>query len=1203
MAAISYIGAGTAANTTAYASSVTPGLPTYQSGDLLIVVAHHYGTSSAVVQTPSGYTSIGTPSASTTYGSLGVFWKIAGSSETAPTITTSPSISDKFTARIFSFRGVDQTTPIDVAGSIVDQAAATTWTGATVNIATAQSMVCFAGGSRDDNTWNTWGGGIDTGVYTANSASTNDNSVFLGYKANPLTQPTGVCTAPSAVQATLGADAGRRITFALRPAAQTNYGGTAPLAAVTRASSVGGVTATGGSRLVRGTVVSAIAANTNTAASVTVASVAAGDLLVALVTANSTTRPPTYAVTSANLAWTMRQSSESGSNGTAQVWTAVAAGALTNEVVSVSVDNSFARPAICVVPYSGANVAQLTLGAVGYNGGATAISLSVSSTEQGAEVLACFQGFTNNSSATPTAGTTELADLGDSIANNSNWFARSTNRSAGGTVTIDGTWASSQEWHGAAIEVRVDTGNATAPLVPVSGTASTGGVHAVGLTGGLAPLAAVTAVASTPGLAVQGTIPDLHIITGLGNFGYVDGGAPCGVFDVAPGGHEDHFIFIQGLEGSNNLQIIHGPIGRTPSVVNVPTDGEVWYTCTSWDTTNWKLHCTSLSLASELSIYYTRLAPTRDGSGRITGFTKEAHFVLNTGSGATYANANKVIVDGNGNERILLFFGVDDWASATTSRSCCLVTDNVTPSAASSFKGFDGSANRTELFTWTNGGQGSLNGTYGTGNAIGQHINSKTLRLVSSQGLHGADGWKKRCSVTISGSTLTAGSVTTFATTGTGGVAMVSAASDDSIIYAWENGDTSNNPISKIFADGTVNDSPFPPVGWVTEYPGHCHISEQAGRLAVLWHSSESYYPQLIRARFYNGSSWGTWREVDHPGNTLIIWTGFGNIGRTADGRYWTGAAGVYNDYSTPPILAFTSLLPVVISVLPPVTATASVGGVTARVSARANLGAVTGTSSVAQVSARIGVHASLTAASRASSTGGVTAKGAAKALLAGVQAASSAASLAVRGAARATLTAVSRASTAAALSVRAAARSILAPAVATAAAAVISASGFLNLPGTAQLNGVSRPSSVGVITARGAARASLAGISRSSSVGVVAATGKATRGLTAASVVGSAASVAAFGGVAHVNGSAGLAPCVAMSVAGAAQARGKARCSMSAVAVVGSVERVLAHTYLLTARKLPTVYIAVSRTPCKVVASQPVVGVQTLINAVNLKG
>lgn len=220
-AAPSYVAAGTASNTTAYSLTITPSVPTTAvTNDILIVVMHSWLNAAITCTANCGSPAFAEVVAqrATTNIRFAVWYRRvqSGESGAVPTPTFSQTgTANKFTGRVFVFRCVDTTTAIDVASTMAAESAATTYTGDAVTTTVENSMVLFAVQSQDDNTWGTWGGGINAGQYTANSASTNDNSIALGYMTGG-NGAAGAKSAPTMVQLTLGADAGSSLTFALR---------------------------------------------------------------------------------------------------------------------------------------------------------------------------------------------------------------------------------------------------------------------------------------------------------------------------------------------------------------------------------------------------------------------------------------------------------------------------------------------------------------------------------------------------------------------------------------------------------------------------------------------------------------------------------------------------------------------------------------------------------------------------------------------------------------------------------------------------------------------------------------------------------------------------------------------------------------------------------------------------------------------------
>ena len=220
-AAPSFVAKGTVAQ--AVSLTASPTVPAAAVTDDIIIVLTNSSLNSAITCTAN----CGSPAfaaVATQYGATslryGVWYRRvqSGESGAVPTPTFSQTgTASKFTANSYVFRCVDTTTALDVvSGSgIVAEASATTFTGDAVTTTVDDSMVIFAVGSQDDNTWGTPGGSIDTIQYDVGATSTPDNSIAVGYAGNG-NGAAGAKSAPTMVQASLGADAGVSLTFALR---------------------------------------------------------------------------------------------------------------------------------------------------------------------------------------------------------------------------------------------------------------------------------------------------------------------------------------------------------------------------------------------------------------------------------------------------------------------------------------------------------------------------------------------------------------------------------------------------------------------------------------------------------------------------------------------------------------------------------------------------------------------------------------------------------------------------------------------------------------------------------------------------------------------------------------------------------------------------------------------------------------------------
>ena len=220
-AAPSFVAAG--ADSIAVSLTTTPAVPSSAVTNDIVIVILRSSLNAAITCTAN----CGSPAFGEVATQLGetsartaIFYRRvqSGESGAVPTPTFSQSgTASKFTSKAIVFRCVDTTTAIDVVGAsgVVAEASGTTFTGEAVSTTVEGSMVVFAGGSVDDNTWGTPGGSINNSTYAATTTGTPDNSAFIGWQDGG-NGATGAKSAPTLVQASLGADAGTSLTFALR---------------------------------------------------------------------------------------------------------------------------------------------------------------------------------------------------------------------------------------------------------------------------------------------------------------------------------------------------------------------------------------------------------------------------------------------------------------------------------------------------------------------------------------------------------------------------------------------------------------------------------------------------------------------------------------------------------------------------------------------------------------------------------------------------------------------------------------------------------------------------------------------------------------------------------------------------------------------------------------------------------------------------
>lgn len=188
---------------------------------------------------------------------------------------------------------------------------------------------------------------------------------------------------------------------------------------------------------------------------VTVTSIPAGALVLALVQTDYQGTGNTSVVTSANLTWTQRPAISVGTNFHAAIHTAVAGSALSNEVISTALSGGRGT-GICVVVLTGANTTALTNHTT-TNASTTAFSISLTCVGSNSLVIATFSGVTFSSTTdtgTPDAGTTEMSDKGNTSRFNTHWTGRNTT-AGGGTQTVSGVWGTANmPWAAAAIEIQ-----------------------------------------------------------------------------------------------------------------------------------------------------------------------------------------------------------------------------------------------------------------------------------------------------------------------------------------------------------------------------------------------------------------------------------------------------------------------------------------------------------------------------------------------------------------------------------------------------------------------------------------------------------------------------------------------------------------------------------------------------------------------------
>lgn len=176
------------------------------------------GDAATAIATPSGWTSVGTNTASgATTPRVAVFIKAAVGGETGTLAVTMPSAASTGQATMTKTSGVDQSTPLDVTATTVSLAATTAYTIPTLTTVTAGCMIIGYVGS------NTTGAGTflpptTAGGFFANATELTDtntvNHSSIAYAAQVSAGATG-----GANFVRSGSVRGAGVLYALRPAA------------------------------------------------------------------------------------------------------------------------------------------------------------------------------------------------------------------------------------------------------------------------------------------------------------------------------------------------------------------------------------------------------------------------------------------------------------------------------------------------------------------------------------------------------------------------------------------------------------------------------------------------------------------------------------------------------------------------------------------------------------------------------------------------------------------------------------------------------------------------------------------------------------------------------------------------------------------------------------------------------------------------
>ena len=222
VAAVTHVGAG-ASLADADGGSVTPPLPGHQANDLLLCAATSNDNTAHSVAT-AGWTAVYQIAQSGSNPRSSLFYKRATSStETNPTITHSGG--GGIVAGCSAFRGVDTTTPFDVAyaaGHYADTVNSGNVTSGSMTTVTANAMMLFVGhinNNRCNLSTSVTGGLTWAESFCWDSGQGNDETIAMHYAAKAATGAIGPITFTQS-----NTDENRGVLLVLRPAAVGSSG-------------------------------------------------------------------------------------------------------------------------------------------------------------------------------------------------------------------------------------------------------------------------------------------------------------------------------------------------------------------------------------------------------------------------------------------------------------------------------------------------------------------------------------------------------------------------------------------------------------------------------------------------------------------------------------------------------------------------------------------------------------------------------------------------------------------------------------------------------------------------------------------------------------------------------------------------------------------------------------------------------------------
>jgi hypothetical protein len=212
--ATTYFRSSATAQTGSGASSITVNVPAgVVAGDVMIAAIDAEGSGSFTA--PTGWSSTGLFSGATFFGFAGIYFHVAGASEPA-SYTWGLGTTRKASAKILSYVGVENSSPIEVTSTTAGASSGTSDSASSITTTVNNTMVIMDFGA--DNAFGSFTITPPSGTSERAKVFTSGSGSMLGGQAQDFTQATAGATGTKTFKTSVSIPWGA-ITIALRPGA------------------------------------------------------------------------------------------------------------------------------------------------------------------------------------------------------------------------------------------------------------------------------------------------------------------------------------------------------------------------------------------------------------------------------------------------------------------------------------------------------------------------------------------------------------------------------------------------------------------------------------------------------------------------------------------------------------------------------------------------------------------------------------------------------------------------------------------------------------------------------------------------------------------------------------------------------------------------------------------------------------------------